>query len=960
MFLRRIHTAPMLLLLALLCKMPCFGQRDSIIINPVSYDFSWGYYYDSIELVPGVIYTIYSPAHYSNIDNLPLKLYSSNGQPITFRHKDGNPWARSGHRFEADVYSGVQSPTNLLGTVSTSQSSGLEEVYYVTQAGESLFLHSRGANLTDDTIDSRFEVFTCPGNENPYDVRIDEENRILLWSDSSQATSWKVWYENTLCTYIDSIVTNNTFIPLDNIYPGTYYFRISNSYNGFTNSNYCLEPHKFTISCSCEDFNNSCIDYTDLHSCATQGFYGNWNNLWQHNGIVDFGPNNMYSRHTVCTTDQTDPRTSYQLHTLPPSGAPSVRLGNWLSGGEAESLVYGMHVDSNRHNLLLVRYAIVFEEPGHLLELQPHVSLQIVDTAFNVIDPSCGAVDFYANQDLGWNNINDRQILWKDWSAIGLDLTSYHDQDIFVKIENYDCGFSAHYGYCYFAFECMEKIVKSDQCGPMNSTTFSAPVGFSYRWFSESNPDITLSLERTFFTNNPGTYYCQLSMPDGNTNCHFTLKTTMSDRYPWAAFSYQVDTNSNNCNVEVHFNDLSTVSAIENTLQDLHERVDSVSWDFGDGTISSERSPIHHYDEVGTYEVTLSAFLGNGTCIDDTAMTIVIPPSSPCTFDTIHAGICDNEGCWEHEGIRFCDTGTYDLKIGHQYLHIILSQDTTQRDYYFNFDLNNSQLPFVFNDESFTNSTSDSIIILSNQHGCDSVLHLTLNIHNDTTIYFDTTICKEDFPIDWNGYTFTQPQSFLQVGTGFYGQDSTNIYEAQQSEISAIIVASPQVVTSLDPVIQLSDAGNGVSRLWTLPDYTTSEQQFSYTYPIGLDTIPVQLIAYSPLGCSDTDFITLHILHEAIYAPNVFTPGQETNNRFYVQGEGINNISVSIFTREGLLVSQFSGMDGYWDGTATGKDLNAHGGTPCPQATYTYIITYTYITSPDHIEYQVGTVTLLR
>ena len=53
-------------------------------------------------------------------------------------------------------------------------------------------------------------------------------------------------------------------------------------------------------------------------------------------------------------------------------------------------------------------------------------------------------------------------------------------------------------------------------------------------------------------------------------------------------------------------------------------------------------------------------------------------------------------------------------------------------------------------------------------------------------------------------------------------------------------------------------------------------------------------------------------------------------------------------------------MDGYWDGTATGKDLNAHGGTPCPQATYTYIITYTYITSPDHIEYQVGTVTLLR
>ena len=151
-------------------------------------------------------------------------------------------------------------------------------------------------------------------------------------------------------------------------------------------------------------------------------------------------------------------------------------------------------------------------------------------------------------------------------------------------------------------------------------------------------------------------------------------------------------------------------------------------------------------------------------------------------------------------------------------------------------------------------------------------------------------------------------------------QDSTTIYEVHQSEITAIIIASPEMATFSYPDILLSDAGNGVRRVWMLPDYTTTEQHFSYAYPLDHDSITIQLISYSNLGCPDTDSRSIRLIREAIWVPNVFTPDLETNNRFCIYGEGINKMIVYIYTREGLLVSQFTGPEGYWDGTATGRN----------------------------------------
>jgi len=66
------------------------------------------------------------------------------------------------------------------------------------------------------------------------------------------------------------------------------------------------------------------------------------------------------------------------------------------------------------------------------------------------------------------------------------------------------------------------------------------------------------------------------------------------NREPQATFNYSP------------YSDITTADSIkfENTSIDAH----AVRWDFGDGTYSIEQNPVHHYDTMGTYQVTLTAY----------------------------------------------------------------------------------------------------------------------------------------------------------------------------------------------------------------------------------------------------------------------------------------------------------------------------------------------------------------
>ena len=80
------------------------------------------------------------------------------------------------------------------------------------------------------------------------------------------------------------------------------------------------------------------------------------------------------------------------LHTVPDGHCQSVRLGNWATGRQEESITYTIKVDSNLFDLLILRYAIVEQNPDHPEEEQPKFLLSFRDSAGRLID-NC----YYAN-----------------------------------------------------------------------------------------------------------------------------------------------------------------------------------------------------------------------------------------------------------------------------------------------------------------------------------------------------------------------------------------------------------------------------------------------------------------------------------------------------------------------------------------------------------------------------------
>ena len=70
---------------------------------------------------------------------------------------------------------------------------------------------------------------------------------------------------------------------------------------------------------------------------------------------------------------------------------------------------------------------------------------------------------------------------WKNWTTVGLDLSSYINHHITLQFTSFDCIPGAHFGYAYIACSCSTGQILS-QCSATADTLW-APSGFaSYLW----------------------------------------------------------------------------------------------------------------------------------------------------------------------------------------------------------------------------------------------------------------------------------------------------------------------------------------------------------------------------------------------------------------------------------------------------------------------------------------------
>ena len=445
-----------------------------------------------------------------------------------------------------------------------------------------------------------------------------------------------------------------------------------------------------------------CIDFLSLSTgnCFTGPNPNNSDGSGQGVGftpsLVDMGYQSMESRHTVhYDLNEIDPRTDGGLRTVPDGEVASVRLGNWNTGGEAERVEYRYTVDASTSAVLILKYAVVLQDPDHNEIWQPKFELEVLKNGKPISNKGCGEAKFTAGKDMkegvdGWHKFGTGW--WKEWTTVSINLREHHGEEVVVRLTTYDCAELGHFGYAYFTLNCSDGQIKSTACGDVENDTLVGPDGFKYRWYKKTEQTTTLSTEQTYVisTKDTATYCLDVIQPT-RTECYYTLETSGLQRYPVADGECRPYVEE--CMNKVAFTNKSYVSKKDAAGNNVDSGEDcDVVWVFGDGATSSNLNPVHVYPTTGgKFTAMLKASIGGGKCEEIKTFEFELPNVTDMR-DTIYATICPGES----------------YKLG---------------------------------DKSYF-ATGEYADTIPTVYCCDNITLLYLNVLKDTTIY--DTICSTD------------------------------------------------------------------------------------------------------------------------------------------------------------------------------------------------------------------------
>lgn len=342
-----------------------------------------------------------------------------------------------------------------------------------------------------------------------------------------------------------------------------------------------------------------------------EGYYGYLSDPGATHGFAD-------GRHTVFQKPGSiDPRTCGGLYTLPKGENFSAKLGNENVNSEAEQLRYRITV-TNETNLFIYKYAVVLQDPGHDPSEQPSFTIEVTDNSGKIIDPVCGYYYVFAQQGLpNWHSCSENEVIWKDWTTVGIDLTPYIGQTINIVFTTRDCAQSGHYGYAYISAYCSNLQIVYGYCPNDTIATVTAPPGFSYLWGNGDKAQTTIIHNPVFGMVDS----CILTSANG---CKVTIKGSFKPTLVAAEFSSEPQCEGS----PLPFTDLSTIN------QNL---ITNWTWDFGDGTprVSNIQNPQHTYKTYGMYNASLIAYSTDG-CPDTTTKTVEVIKIPDATFSPAH------------------------------------------------------------------------------------------------------------------------------------------------------------------------------------------------------------------------------------------------------------------------------------------------------------------------------------
>ena len=534
---------------------------------------------------------------------------------------------------------------------------------------------------------------------------------------------------------------------------------------------------------------NHCIDYITLsdENCYISTIKTNYvtEDYGFKHEMVDFGSEDKESRHTHhYSKTEMDIRTGGRLHTVPKGEVASTRLGNWKNGGEAERAEFKFHVDAKQNPILVMKYAVVLESPGHD-KGKPKVSKALQDPRFkldvlkkNKSIGRCASADYTSSWvSKGWNDTTvtfiedgkskNANVVWKDWTTVGVNLEDYDGEDLTIQLTTFDCSMSGHFGYAYFTLGCAKKQLDGQNCDGQPSTDFSAPAGFNYRWYlADDTTKTVLATTQTFQIDSMDSriYNVDVIFPEDSL-CFFTLQASSQPHYPVPEFTYKHAPSQ--CRNYMMFTNTSHAETVNLATHDtIRSGVDEVIWDYGEG--KGDHIPaggtglVEFPAEGGVFPITITAVTNN--CEQARTYYIAVP----------------------RIGEQMTDTTVYRCP-GDSYQFVGKNADGT----------------IVRNPQPYTEMGvyTDTLIGYT---GCDSIIRTTLDVLKPVKLGHDVVILAGD-TFMYYGRPLTESGLYRDTIPSVHGCDSI-------IDSLTLYVHQPVVVQMADRDSICNDAG-----VWEIP-----------------------------------------------------------------------------------------------------------------------------------------------
>jgi gliding motility-associated-like protein len=276
---------------------------------------------------------------------------------------------------------------------------------------------------------------------------------------------------------------------------------------------------------------------------------------------------------------------------------------------------------------------------------------------------------------------------------------------------------------------------------------------------------------------------------------------------------------------------------------------------------------------------------------------------------------------------------------------------------------------------------TDQVTVTVNPNPVVSFLpDITLGCVPFTVNFTNTTVDASDCIWTFSNGTVlngcgTVPVTFTQGGcydatlttTSANGCTSTmtapNIVCGEEAPIAEFSPSSNQLSTLDTEVLFTNNTIGAENYTWTFGDNSQSSNAVnpSHIYPDDeIGSYNVTLIAYSPLGCTDTAYSVIQVYEELIfYVPNTFTPDIDDYNPvfkpIFTSGFDPQDYVLYIYNRWGELIFESRNSEVGWNGSY-GKNGEIE---LCQDGTYTWKIEFK-VTRWDERKVSVGHVNLIR